>query len=208
MRAAPVRVGLTLALKRGKSAYITVGNGIPVAYTKRGGSRKSRSTRRSPPGSHPHRSEAQHERTPTLPRLQHPNPQRPRCRTCTQPDGYSSSHWQRVRRQRLNLDGHRCTLNHPGCTTVATTVHLAPELNGNHLLATVDNTRSACRRCHGTEDAPRANGYPATLMGGGAGAVRRPSDPDISTPEMSVGDFVSVDFFAGCRVQVLERCPP
>ena len=32
----PVRVGLTLALKRGKRAYVTVVNGIPVAYTKDG----------------------------------------------------------------------------------------------------------------------------------------------------------------------------
>ena len=30
----PVRVGLTLALKRGKRAYITSVNGIPVAYTR------------------------------------------------------------------------------------------------------------------------------------------------------------------------------
>ena len=32
----PVRVGLTVALKRGKRAYITTVNGIPVAYTKEG----------------------------------------------------------------------------------------------------------------------------------------------------------------------------
>ena len=32
----PVRVGLTLALKRGKRAYITTVNGIPVAYTQEG----------------------------------------------------------------------------------------------------------------------------------------------------------------------------
>ena len=108
----------------------------------------------------------------------------PRCRTCTQPAGYATAHWQRIRRQRLNLDGHRCTLNHPGCTTVATTVHLAPELNGNHLLATIDNTRSACLRCHGTEDAPRANGYPATLKGAVLpSGPRRPNHPDISAPE-------------------------
>jgi hypothetical protein len=32
----PVRVGLTQALKRGKRAYVTVLNGIPVAYTREG----------------------------------------------------------------------------------------------------------------------------------------------------------------------------
>jgi hypothetical protein len=32
----PVRVGLTMALKRGKRAYITTVNGIPVAYTQEG----------------------------------------------------------------------------------------------------------------------------------------------------------------------------
>jgi hypothetical protein len=32
----PVRVGLTLALKRGKRAYVTTVNGIPVAYTQEG----------------------------------------------------------------------------------------------------------------------------------------------------------------------------
>ena len=32
----PVRVGLTLALKRGKRAYVTTVNGIPVAYTREG----------------------------------------------------------------------------------------------------------------------------------------------------------------------------
>jgi hypothetical protein len=32
----PVRVGLTVALKRGKRAYITTVNGIPVAYTRKG----------------------------------------------------------------------------------------------------------------------------------------------------------------------------
>lgn len=32
----PVRVGLTVALKRGKRAYITTVNGIPVAYTQKG----------------------------------------------------------------------------------------------------------------------------------------------------------------------------
>jgi hypothetical protein len=32
----PVRLGLTLALKRGKKAYVTVLNGVPIAFTEKG----------------------------------------------------------------------------------------------------------------------------------------------------------------------------
>jgi 5-methylcytosine-specific restriction endonuclease McrA len=67
-----------------------------------------------------------------------------------------STYWSRVRRQRLALDGHRCTFRFPDiCTGQATMVHLDPALNGNHLAATLDNTRSACRRCHGRVDGKR-----------------------------------------------------
>jgi hypothetical protein len=72
--------------------------------------------------------------------------------------GYSTPHWQVVRKQRLALDGHLCRLRHDGCTVRATTVHLDPNCNGNHLLATLDNTVSACLHCHGVEDGPRASG--------------------------------------------------
>ena len=43
-----------------------------------------------------------------------------------------------------------------GCTTKATTVQLDPSLKGDHRQATIDNTRSACRHCHGVIDAPRS----------------------------------------------------
>ncbi len=85
--------------------------------------------------------------------------------------GYSSPHWQHVRAARLALDGHLCQFNYPGCAGHATTVHLAPELLGDHSLASLETTRSACHHCHGTEDAPRASGKPATSAqhwGGGA----------------------------------------
>jgi hypothetical protein len=75
---------------------------------------------------------------------------------------YSSPHWQHVRTARLALDGHLCQFNYPGCTGHATTVHLAPELQGDHSLATLETTRSACHHCHGIEDAPRASGKAAT----------------------------------------------
>jgi hypothetical protein len=72
--------------------------------------------------------------------------------------GYATPHWQAVRKQRLALDRHLCRLQHDGCTVRATTVHLDPNCNGNHLLATLDNTVSACLHCHGIEDGPRASG--------------------------------------------------
>lgn len=74
-------------------------------------------------------------------------------------NGLYSDHWKLVRKARLQLDGGRCVLRvDAGCTGRATTVHLAPELGGNHLLATLSNTASACRHCHGVVDAPRAQG--------------------------------------------------
>lgn len=70
--------------------------------------------------------------------------------------GLHSRHWKQVRRARLAFDGYRCALRRPGCTGEATSVHLDPSLRGNHALATIDNTRSACAHCHGVVDAPRA----------------------------------------------------
>jgi 5-methylcytosine-specific restriction endonuclease McrA len=86
----------------------------------------------------------------------------PRCAAHATQRGYHTSHWQIIRTRRLELDGYRCQLQHPTCTGYATTVHLDPACGGNHLLATLNNTTSACRTCHGVEDAPRASGYAAT----------------------------------------------
>jgi 5-methylcytosine-specific restriction endonuclease McrA len=72
-------------------------------------------------------------------------------------NGLRSPYWQAVREARLRLDGYRCVLQHDGCTGYAETVHIPPELKGNHLLATVETCRSACRRCHGVEDGGRAH---------------------------------------------------
>lgn len=88
--------------------------------------------------------------------------QGPRCYQHSTDKGYSTQHWQRTRRARLTIDGYRCQLRHSGCTIHATSVHLDPNCNGDHSLATVSNTLSACASCHGTEDAPRSSGYPAT----------------------------------------------
>ena len=78
--------------------------------------------------------------------------------------GHHRTHWRTIRRQRLSLDGYRCTIRLDGCTITATTVDLDPELNGNHDHATIDNTRSACSHCHGHIDG-------AGARQGGRGAV-------------------------------------
>lgn len=70
--------------------------------------------------------------------------------------GYNSRHWQRLRRQRLTLAGHRCELQLDGCTEVATHVHLDPRLEGNHAAAQLDDTQACCPSCSGAVDAPRA----------------------------------------------------
>jgi hypothetical protein len=75
--------------------------------------------------------------------------------------GYSSANWQKVRLQRLELDQHLCTIQLPGCERIATTVDLHPSLNGDHRLATIETTRSACRHCHGAADGGRRTGAAA-----------------------------------------------
>jgi 5-methylcytosine-specific restriction endonuclease McrA len=75
-----------------------------------------------------------------------------------QRNGLRTPHWRAIRKARLLMDGGLCVLKvDDGCTVYAETVHLAPELEGNHLLATTENTRSACRHCHGVTDAPRSH---------------------------------------------------
>jgi 5-methylcytosine-specific restriction endonuclease McrA len=74
-----------------------------------------------------------------------------------QRNGLKTAHWLTVRKARLAMDSRLCTFKLDGCTVYAETVHLAPELGGNHRLATLENTRSACRHCHGVTDAPRSH---------------------------------------------------
>jgi hypothetical protein len=70
--------------------------------------------------------------------------------------GLTTSRWQRLRKAALERDGRRCMLGLRGCTLIATTVHLRPELGGDHRRATLDDVTSSCARCHGVVDAPRA----------------------------------------------------
>jgi hypothetical protein len=70
--------------------------------------------------------------------------------------GVKRAHFQRVRREVLAATGGLCELRLPGCTTTATTVHLHPELAGNHDIATVADCDAACAHCHGVTDGRRS----------------------------------------------------
>jgi 5-methylcytosine-specific restriction endonuclease McrA len=74
-----------------------------------------------------------------------------------QRNGLRTPHWLAVRKARLLMDSGLCTFKLDGCTVLASTVHLAPELGGDHSRATTENTQSACRHCHGVVDAPRSH---------------------------------------------------
>lgn len=70
--------------------------------------------------------------------------------------GYDSPGWRRLRAAALQRDGGWCQLRLEGCTGRATTVHLRPELGGDHRRATLEDCVSACRVCHGRVDGGRA----------------------------------------------------
>ncbi len=70
--------------------------------------------------------------------------------------GRNSAHWQKVRKQRLELAGFRCELQLAGCTGVATHVHLDPSFRGQHRAASVEFCRACCASCSGAVDAPRS----------------------------------------------------
>jgi 5-methylcytosine-specific restriction endonuclease McrA len=90
--------------------------------------------------------------------------------------GLKSAHWRQVRGARLQLDNYRCTFQLDRCTGAAEAVHLAPELGGNHLLATIDTTRSCCRVCHGIVDGARSH----SRTGGSRGRRDHPNDRAVS----------------------------
>lgn len=74
-------------------------------------------------------------------------------------NGVKRAHSRRLRQQALDRDGGICRLRaDDGCTVIATTVHLLPELRGDHDRATIDDVVSACAHCHGVVDAPRVSG--------------------------------------------------
>jgi hypothetical protein len=71
-------------------------------------------------------------------------------------NGYGRAHWQQLRKLRFGLAGGLCELRLPGCTRVATHVHLDERLGGNHDAATLADCRACCANCSGAIDAPRS----------------------------------------------------
>lgn len=67
--------------------------------------------------------------------------------------GRNSAHWRRLRRARLALASHLCELGLSDCTVTATTVDLMG--GGDHSTAQLEDTRAACRSCHGRVDGGR-----------------------------------------------------
>jgi hypothetical protein len=64
--------------------------------------------------------------------------------------GYKSAHWQKVRRQRLELAGYELKL--AGCTIQATHVHLRAAYEGQHRAADVTDRRACCASGSGAID--------------------------------------------------------
>lgn len=86
--------------------------------------------------------------------------ERARRRVMARIQGRGTDHWQRVRRERLEIDAHHCQLRLSGCRGAATTVHLDPRLAGDHRMASVEHTLSACAVCHGRVDGGRRGRAP------------------------------------------------
>jgi hypothetical protein len=82
----------------------------------------------------------------------------PRCADHAIQYSYATLHWTMIRTARLALDEWLCQLGHAGCTGEATSVHLDPSCEGDHLKATLESTTSACAHCHGVEDGARSSG--------------------------------------------------
>jgi len=75
--------------------------------------------------------------------------------------GRTTAHWKKVARRAKQAAGYRCQ----SCGTPEVrdargwlSVHLRPELRGDHRAATLDDVVVLCLSCHGTLDAPRAQG--------------------------------------------------
>lgn len=70
--------------------------------------------------------------------------------------GVKRSHFQRLRRERIELARGLCEVSvDRDCTRVATSVHLDPRLKGDHDAAMLGDVRAACAHCHGVVDGRR-----------------------------------------------------
>jgi 5-methylcytosine-specific restriction endonuclease McrA len=98
--------------------------------------------------------------------------------------GRDRAAWRRLRLEVLARDGWTCRV----CGSPATTVHITPELNGNHDAATVDACVSLCRRCHGRTDGRRAHRDDEITRGGRMPSWCPASDHSPSARADFVGD--------------------
>jgi 5-methylcytosine-specific restriction endonuclease McrA len=71
--------------------------------------------------------------------------------------GRKSAAWTRLRLAALHRDRYSCRRCGRAGDARTLTVHLAPELHGEHWRARLDDLETLCRRCHGSVDAPRAH---------------------------------------------------
>ena len=71
--------------------------------------------------------------------------------------GRTTAAWQRLRAAAIHRDNYTCQRCGVSGTVKTLTVHLRPELGGNHRAATLDDLVTLCRSCHGKTDAPRAH---------------------------------------------------
>ncbi len=70
--------------------------------------------------------------------------------------GRDTRAWRRLRGLALWKAGYECQLRLPGCTVAATSVHLDPDLQGDHEKATLGSLTACCAHCHGVVDGPRS----------------------------------------------------
>jgi hypothetical protein len=99
----------------------------------------------------------------------HPRGRCPRCyaednqrrKTKQRDQGRTTRRWKNLARAAKQAAGYRCQIcDRPEIRDSRgwLSVHLRPELGGNHRAATLDDVVVLCLSCHGTLDAPRAQG--------------------------------------------------
>jgi 5-methylcytosine-specific restriction endonuclease McrA len=71
--------------------------------------------------------------------------------------GRTTAAWQRLRLAAFHRDSYACQRCGQTGTRHTLTVHLRPELRGNHRTAALDDLTTLCRSCHGSVDAPRSS---------------------------------------------------
>ena len=71
--------------------------------------------------------------------------------------GRTTAAWNRLRVAAIERDGFQCRRCGRGGTVKTLTVHLRPELGGNHFSARLEDLTTLCRSCHGSVDAPRSH---------------------------------------------------